>query len=108
MSTNYNEPNTRTWLASTLARAIPPDSELQNALKEGVRFEYNGGGELGVIIGEKLDSNDTTSSKETRRRSVRELALGITTLSVVVAHSFGSLEESAMNLQFKLLRYILA
>ena len=77
-------------------------------MKEGVRFEYNGGGELGVIIGEKLDSNDTTSSKETRQRLVRELALGITTLSVVVAHSFGSLEESAMNLQFNLLRYILA
>ena len=27
---------------------------------------------------------------------------------MVVAHSFGSLEESAINLQFKLLRYILA
>ena len=64
-STNYNEPNARAWLTSTLARVLPPDSELQNALKEGVRFEYNGGGELGVIIGEKLDSNDTTSSKET-------------------------------------------
>ena len=72
MSTNYNYPNvlarltsTLARLTSTLARVLPPDSELQNALKEGVRFEYNGGGELGVIIGEKLDSNDTTSSKDT-------------------------------------------
>jgi len=105
-----NEPNALEWLSSTLSRALPLDSELQNALKEGVRFEYKGGGELGVIIGEKQDSNDMTSSKETQRRSVRELALGITALSVsvVVAHSFGSLEESVMTLQFKLLRYILA
>ncbi|KIM42759.1 hypothetical protein M413DRAFT_26757 [Hebeloma cylindrosporum] len=93
-----------TALFSKLTSAIPV--ELHDALKEGVKLEYNAwGGKLAIIIGEKQDDDSFKNCEE----SARSLKFGIHTLSVSVVHSLGSLvAREEPTAQFRLLLHILS